>query len=95
MLVYSAVVVVMAAGLWCGWRFSAHRHLGFTEARITALETRMALVESNSVETVQTARKVQADLGRLSEAVLRWRMSLPTNRVSAMTNIPNRKEGNP
>jgi len=54
--------------------------------RITALETRMALVESNATETVLAARQVQTDIGRLSEAVLRWRMSLPTNRVSIITN---------
>ena len=62
------------------WRVNqAHRH-------ITALETRMALVESNATETVLAARQVQTDIGRLSEAVLRWRMSLPTNRVSIITN---------
>lgn len=54
--------------------------------RITALETRMALVESNATETVLAARQVQTDIGRLPEAVLRWRMSLPTNRVSIITN---------
>jgi len=79
---------VMLVAVFAAMIYLAHWRVHLANRSITAIETRMALVESNATETYLAARKAQADLGKLSEAVLRWRMSLPmpTNRVSVITN---------
>jgi len=75
----------VAVAVFAAMIYLAHWRVQQANRRIAAMEIRMALVETNS-------GKSQADLGKLAEAVLLWRMSLPipTNQVIVMTNIPTR-----
>jgi hypothetical protein len=90
-LLFSFGAAMTIVGLY---DLSINKRMVAMEQRIAAIKTSMALVESNSVETVQAARNVHADLGKLAEAVLRWRMSLPTNLWTTNITFRQASQGN-
>lgn len=86
---YCGLAVLLAGGLWVGWRYGPPGYTRRNDARLAMLESRITQVESNAVETLAAARLVRADLAVLERellSVLKLRWNVTTNWT--VTNAP-------